>query len=213
VIARLEGTLLREGEYVIVDCRGVGYEVTCSAYTLAALPAHGEPVTLRVYTQMRETAIALFGFADHTERSLFDLLITVKNVGPSTAIAILSGASPRDIAGLIARKDVPGLTRIKGIGKKTAELLVVEVHEKCELLLMSWSADGSVRPVSLSAGAKRSPGSGMRHPALDEVAAALVGMGWRPVEADAAVKDLPIDVADPPPVETLLRQALRSMPR
>src|SRR5881398_3382547 len=114
MIARLEGTLIREGDQVIVDCRGVGYELQCSAYTIAALPAAGEHVALRVYTQMRETAIALYGFAEHTERALFDLLITVKNVGPSTAIAILSGAGPRDIAGLIARQDVAGLTRIKG---------------------------------------------------------------------------------------------------
>lgn len=211
MIARLEGTLLREGDQIIVDCRGVGYEVTCSAYTVAALPAHGERVVLRVYTQMRETAIALFGFAEHTERALFDLLITVKNVGPSTAIAILSGASPRDIAGLVARQDVAGLTRIKGIGKKTAELLVVELHEKCEMLLLSWNAEGQVRPAALPASARKT-GPGMRHPMLDEVAAALVAMGWRPAEADGAVKDL--DCTKPGiTIEQLLVQALRSMPR
>jgi len=213
MIARLEGTLVREGEQVIVDCGGVGYEVTCSAYTMSALPAPGEHVVLRVFTQMRETAIALFGFSDHAERSLFDLLITVKNVGPSTAIAILSGASPRDIAALIARQDVPGLTRIKGIGKKTAELLVVELHEKCELLLLTWTAEGSLRPAATPAGARTS-GPGLRHPMLDEVVAALVGMGWRQLEADAAVKDLGVDVARPGvTVEVLLVQALRSMPR
>ncbi|HEU0031200.1 MAG TPA: Holliday junction branch migration protein RuvA [Kofleriaceae bacterium] len=212
MIARLDGVLLREGEQVIVDCNGVGYEVTCSAYTLAALPAAGEKVTLRVYTQMRETAIALYGFAEHTERSLFDLLITVKNVGPSTAIAILSGAGPRDIAGLIARQDVPGLTKIKGVGKKTAELLVVELHEKCELLLLSWNAQGGVRPVAQVAGARRTTAPGMRHPMLDEVAAALVGMGWRPAEADAACKEL--DLAAPDlTIEALIVQALRKMPR
>jgi len=202
---------VRDGEQVVVDCRGVGYEVTCSAYTLAALPADGEPVTLKVYTQMRETAIQLYGFAEHTERRLFDLLITVKNVGPSTAIAILSGASPRDIAGLIARQDVAGLTRIKGIGKKTAELLVVELHDKCELELMTWSADGTPRAVTLPSGAKKSTSN--RHPLLDEVAAALVGMGWRPIEADAAVRDLGVTGEPPPTIEVLLRQALRSMPR
>ncbi|MGN6105257.1 MAG: Holliday junction branch migration protein RuvA, partial [Kofleriaceae bacterium] len=142
MIARLEGTLLREDQQVIVDCQGVGYEVRCSAYTLAALPPSGERVALRVFTQVRETEIALYGFFEHQERGLFDLLITVKNVGPSTAIAILSGAAPRDIAGLIAREDVPGLVRLKGVGKKTAELLVVELREKCELLLLSWNASG-----------------------------------------------------------------------
>ena len=202
MIGRLEGTLVREGEQVIVDCNGVGYEVTCSAYTLASLPAAGERITLRIFTQVRETEIALYGFYDHTERSLFDLLITVKNVGPSTAIAILSsGAAPRDIAALIARQDVAGLVRIKGIGKKTAELLV-----------LSWNAAGGVRPAaSLYPPVIANRSRPMRHPLLDEVASALAGMGWRPAEADAAVLDLAVE--DGASIETLLRQALRKMPR
>jgi Holliday junction DNA helicase RuvA len=212
VIARLQGTLVRDGEHVIVDCGGVGYEVTCSAFTLAALPAHGEQVMLRVFTQVRETEIALFGFIDEPERALFDLLITVKNVGPSTAIAILSGSSPRDIAALIARQDVAGLTRIKGIGKKTAELLVVELHEKCELLMLTWNAAGDVRPAATPAGAARARASVHgRHPLLGEVISALVTMGWRPVEAEQAVSEL--EVGDGASIETLLRQALRAMPR
>jgi Holliday junction DNA helicase RuvA len=210
VIARLEGVLVRDGEHVIVDCGGVGYEVTCSGFTLAALPASGERVALRVFTQVRETEIALFGFLEPQERALFDLLITVKNVGPSTAITILSGATPRDIATLIARDDVAGLTRIKGIGKKTAELLVVELREKCELALLSWNADDGVRPVATSAGAARVRPVA-RHPLLSEVLGALVSMGWRPAEAEQAVADL--DVGDDTSIETLLRQALRSMPR
>ena len=212
MIARLEGTLVRDGEHVMVDCGGVGYEVTCSAFTLAALPAHGERVALRVFTQVRETEIALFGFLEPQERALFDLLITVKNVGPSTAITILSGSSPRDIATLIAREDVAGLTRIKGIGKKTSELLVVELREKCELLVLTWNAAGGVRPAAVPAGAGRSKaGSHLRHPLLGEVMAALINMGWRPAEAEQAVSDLP--VGDDASIETLLRQALRSMPR
>ena len=211
MIARLDGTLVRDGDQVIVDCGGVGYEVTCSAYTLAALPASGERVSLRVFTQVRETEIALFGFADPAERALFDLLITVKNVGPSTAIAILSGTSPRDIAGLIAREDVAGLVRIKGVGKKTAELLVVELREKTELLLLSWNAAGEVRPVAVPAGAARTARARGKHALIDEVVTALVSMGWRPAEADAAVADL--EVAPDATLEGMLRQALRSMPR
>jgi holliday junction DNA helicase RuvA len=212
VIARLDGTLIRDGEHVIVDCGGVGYEVSCSAFTLAALPASGERVALRVFTQVRETEIALFGFLEEQERALFDMLITVKNVGPSTAITILSGSSPRDIASLIAREDVAGLTRIKGIGKKTAELLVVELREKCELAILSWNADEGVRPVAQPAGAARAkPGTHARHPLLGEVMTALITMGWRPTEAEQAVSDL--EVGDDTSIETLLRQALRSMPR
>ena len=210
MIARLEGTLLRDGDQIIVDCNGVGYEVTCSAYTQGALPAHGERVALKVFTQVRETEIALYGFYDHQERALFDLLITVKNVGPSTAIAILSGAAPRDLAGLIAREDVVGLTKIRGVGKKTAELIVVELHDKCQELVLTWSAEGGVRPAAIPSGAPRRS-TPIRHPMLDEVAGALIGMGWRPAEAEQAVSDLA--VGDDASIETLLRQALRSMPR
>jgi Holliday junction DNA helicase RuvA len=217
VIARLEGTLVErsivgQGPRVVVDVCGVGYDVVCSAHTLAALPADGERVTLRVFTHAQENKIALYGFAGAPERQLFDLLITVKNVGPSTAIAILSGASPRDIADAIAREDVGALTRIKGVGKKTAELLVVELHEKCELLTMTWNADGSVRPLSSPAPAIARVS---RSPLLEDVTLALVGMGWRSHEVERAVADLPAELVAKPDVtiDALVRQALRSMPR
>lgn len=209
MIARLEGTLLRDGDQVMVDCNGVGYEVTCSAYALASLPKHGERVVLRIYTKVSETDIALYGFVDPQERGLFDLLITVKNVGPSTAITILSGSSPRDIAALIAREDVAGLTKIKGIGKKTAELLVVELREKCEQLVLSWTADGNLRAVAMHAGTIKT--AKPRHPMLGEVMSALVGMGWKPGEAEQACSELAIE--EGATIEGLLRQALRSMPR
>jgi Holliday junction DNA helicase RuvA len=208
VIGRLDGVLVdRFGTHVVVDCGGVGYEVVCSGYTMGALPALGERVVLRVFTHASENKVALFGFIDAVERAMFDLLITVKNVGPTTAVGILSGgASPRDIAELIARGDVVGLTRIKGVGKKTAELVVVELREKCEMLLLSWSAEGQPRRV-----ASQQPSRSHRHPMLDEVAGALVGLGWRPAEADKVVAELPLN-ADAT-LESLLRHALRSMPR
>jgi Holliday junction DNA helicase RuvA len=217
VIARLDGVLIeRDPPHVVIDCNGVGYDVVCSAYTHAVLPADGERVTLRVFTHAMENKLALYGFIDAQERALFDQLIKVKNVGPSTAIAILSGSSPRDMANLIAREDVVGLTRIKGVGKKTAEMIVVELHEKCAELLLAWDASGGLRPVAgtgFGASAAR-PGkkrAGTGHPMVDEVMTALVGMGWSPNEAEAAVVELPV----PPEatIEQLLRQALRSMPR
>ena len=209
MIARLEGVLVeRMPPRVIVDCGGVGYDVVCSAYTLAGLPADGERVALRVFTHAQENKIALFGFIDVQERALFDLLITVKNVGPTTAIAILSGATPREIAALIADEDVAGLVRIKGVGKKTAELLVVELHEKCAEQMLAWDASGGLRPVALPA---RAGIRVKRHPLVEDVALALTGMGWKPAEVEQAVTDLPV----PPDatIETLLKQALRSMPR
>jgi Holliday junction DNA helicase RuvA len=199
VIGRLRGTLvMREGTHVVIDCGGVGYEVICSGYTLGALPPLEEEVTLRVFTHAQENKVALYGFLTPAERALFDLLITVKNVGPSTAIGILSGgADPRGIAELVAREDTAGLTRIKGVGKKTAEMIVVELREKCEMLL-----------VSLPAASRKLQ---VRHPMLDEVLAALVGMGWKPVQAEAAISDLAVSPGIT--LETLLRQALRAMPR
>lgn len=206
MISRLEGILVeRAAPHVTVSCGGVGYDVICSSYTIGQLPSDNERVVLRVFTQVSQDRIALFGFFDAAERALFDLLITVKNVGPSTAIAILSASSPREIATLIARQDIGGLTKVKGVGKKTAELMVVELHEKCELLVLSWNAAG--HPVIATAVVKPRT----RHPMLDEVMGALVGMGWRSVEAEAAVGALTIEANAT--VEALLRQALRSMPR
>ncbi|HEY5923951.1 MAG TPA: Holliday junction branch migration protein RuvA [Kofleriaceae bacterium] len=214
MIARLDGVLIeRMPPHVVIDVGGVGYDVVCSGYTLAGLPADGERVTLRVFTHAMENKVALYGFIDRQERALFDLLITVKNVGPSTAIAILSGSTPRDIATLIANEDVPGLVRIKGVGKKTAELLVVELHEKCAEALLAWDAASGasgLRPIVVPAGGARIRATN-RHPMVDEVMTALVGMGWRPQEAEQAVIDLP--VAPEATIEQLLRQALRSMPR
>jgi len=208
MIARLEGVLIeRQPPHIVVDCNGVGYDVICSSYTLAGLPSDGERVTLRVFTHATENKLALFGFIDAQERALFDLLITVKNVGPTTAIAILSGSSPRDIAALIAREDVAGLTRIKGVGKKTAELLVVELHEKCAELVLRWDANTSLHSPSRSLRKGKSTG----HPLVDEVRVALVGMGWSPNEAEAATVDLAITAETT--IEALLRQALRSMSR
>jgi holliday junction DNA helicase RuvA len=194
MIARLRGTLVeKEPGGVVVECAGVGYDVGVSSATFGALPELGDEVTLRVFTHAQENRIALYGFATARERELFDFLITVKNVGPATALAILSGASsPETLARLIASGDVAGLVKIKGVGKKTAELLVVELKDK----LFGW---GEVPPLP------------PRAPLLDDVASALVNMGWRPVEVDKAVARLEI-----PPratVETLLREALRSMPR
>lgn len=206
MIAHLRGILLeRLGGAVVIECAGVGYEVSVSAHTNNALPALGEEVSVRVFTHAHESKIALFGFASAEERALFDLLVTVKKVGPSSAIKILSaGADPQAIAQMIASEQTRALQSIKGVGKKTAEMLVVELREKCEMLLATWGAGGGIHP--------RAPvarGSGvLTDPVLVEVTGALVQLGWRPAEAERAVATL-----EPDPqasLEMRIRDALRA---
>lgn len=209
MIGRLRGTLVEQDDtLIVIDCGGVGYEVTVSAHTLATLPPVGEPVTLRIFTHALESRVALYGFGSGLERDLFDLLITVKKVGPASAVGILSaGVGPEDIAGMIARGEVTQLTRLRGVGKKTAEMLVVELREKCELLLATWHASGQPRPAASGVSLNR----GARPPVLDEVAQALLQLGWRPAAVDKVVAEL--EVPEGATLETLLRAALRSMPR
>ncbi len=206
MIGRLAGTLIEDldGE-VIIDCGGVGYEVTVSTYTSASLPPVGASLTLRIHTQALETRITLYGFGSALERDLFELLITVKKVGPASAMGILSaGLAPEEIAAMIAAGEAGKLTRLRGVGKKTAEMLVVELREKCEFLLATWQAAGRARPVAVAP--KRASLA-----KLDEVALALTQLGWRPAEVERAVAEL--DVGQDDSLETLLRQALRAMPR
>ena len=200
MIARLRGILIDRGaDAVVVECGGVGYEVNVSLPTLAALPEPGTEVTLRIFTHAQESRIALYGFARAEERVLFDKLITVKNVGPATAIEILSGTgSPVELARTIAAGDVAALTRIRGVGKKRADLLVVELREKCETLLATWGAAGDVAAKP-------------RSPIVADVVSALVHMGWRQNEADKVVAKM--DIPAQATVESLLREALRGMAR
>jgi holliday junction DNA helicase RuvA len=212
VIGRLRGTLVeRADDVVTIDCAGVGYVVTVSIHTLAGLPAVGEELTLRIYTQVMETRIALYGFGSPAERELFDLLITVKNVGPSSAMGILSGGPDAvGIAQMIAAQDVGGLIKLRGVGKKTAEMLVVELHEKCALLLASWGAAGKVAAAPAPEARLRVVRSA-RAPILSDVHSALTQLGWRQAEVERVVSGL--EVPEGATLEALLRQALRAMPR
>ena len=210
MIGRLRGVLVdRVADGCIVECAGVGYDVTVSSVTHASLPTEGSEVILRIFTHVQESKIALYGFASAEERQLFDLLITVKNVGPATAIHILSGAPPEGLARTIAAADIPALVRIKGVGKKTAELMIVELKEKCEYLLATWRAAGGgsvATPAPAPTGRKEA-----RLQVLDDVASALVNLGWRTAEVEKIVGRMEVE----PGMEfdTLLREALRAMPR
>ncbi|HTE55400.1 MAG TPA: Holliday junction branch migration protein RuvA [Kofleriaceae bacterium] len=213
MIGHLRGTLLeRRGAAVLIDVNGVGYEVTMSDHSLGQVGLPGSALAVRVFTHMHENHIALYGFTSAEERDLFDLLITVKNVGPASAIKMVTGgATPTDIASLIAAGKTSALQKLRGVGKKTAEMLVVELRDRCQELLQIWGHDGAAPDTGAEpAAVVRAPVSA-RPPLLEDVASALGQLGWRSVEVDKAVAGLaPTPDAT---LEGLLREALRHMPR
>lgn len=131
MIAHLRGKLLaKHPNQAIVETAGVGYDVTISVPTFSDLPAVGSEVALFVHTHVREDALALYGFLRSSEKLLFEKLITVSGIGPKLAITILSGMAADEMVGAIRGNDVARLTRIPGIGKKTAERMVLELRDK-----------------------------------------------------------------------------------
>jgi len=193
VIARLSGTVAEKGaDFAVVDVGGVGYLVHLSAVSLAALPPQGEAATLRTFTNVRQDAIDLFGFATEEEEAVFRALIDVKGVGPRAAQNILSGIQARDLAQAIAQGDVARLTRVPGVGKKTAERLVVELKEKLALLARA------------AGPAKAAPGAG----ALEQLRTALVNLGYKQPQADSAVDALR-EGAEGRKLDELVREALK----
>jgi Holliday junction DNA helicase RuvA len=131
MIALLQGEVaVRRADHVVVSCGGVGYRLAVSAETLRHVPKLGEPVLLHTHLIVRDDALLLYGFATEAERDLFLLLIGVQSVGPKMALAVLSGGSPRDLLGAVAAGDTARLQAAPGIGKRTAERIVVELREK-----------------------------------------------------------------------------------
>jgi holliday junction DNA helicase RuvA len=135
MIAHLRGTLLeKHPNQVVVDTGGVGYEVTIPVSTYSSLPAQGSEVRLHIHTHVREDALSLFGFLSSGDKSLFEKLITVSGIGPKLAITALGGLTAPDLAAAIRGGSVEQLVRIPGVGKKTAERMVLELRDKLELL-------------------------------------------------------------------------------
>jgi holliday junction DNA helicase RuvA len=131
VIALLSGTVaVRRGDHVVVECGGVGYRCAVSAQTLRHVPAVGRAVTLHTHLVVRDDALALHGFASEEERDLFLLLVGVQSVGPKVALAVLSGGPPRELVAALAAGDVGRFQAVPGIGKRTAERIIVELREK-----------------------------------------------------------------------------------
>src|SRR5215472_15779748 len=133
MIARLRGKLVeKHPNQVIVDAGGVGYDVQIPISTFSALPDTGSEVTLQIYTHVREDALALFGFLTGEEKTIFEKLISVSGIGPTLAVKVLSGMSTSDLIPAIRNGAVEHLVRIPGVGKKTAERIVLELKDKLE---------------------------------------------------------------------------------
>jgi Holliday junction DNA helicase RuvA len=145
MIALVAGEVsVRRPDHVVLEtASGVGYRLAVSAETLRQVPAAGESVSLLTHLVVREDALALYGFATEEERDLFLLLIGVQGVGPKMAQAVLSGGSPRELIGSVASGDVKRLTAVPGIGKRTAERIIVELREKVGALEDVPTDDGS----------------------------------------------------------------------
>jgi len=196
MIAFLRGKLLeKHPNQVIVDTSGVGYDVVIPISTFSALPDIGAEVQLRIHTHVREDALSLFGFFTADEKALFEKLISVSGIGPSLAIKVLSGLAASSIIDAIRGGDVAQLVRIPGVGKKTAERMVLELKEKLEGL-----GGGAAPAVS----ARTEP---VLSDIEQDVLSALVNLGCQRSAADAAVRKAK-SAAPSAEFEPLFRKAL-----
>ena len=196
MIGFLKGRLaLKQPPNLLVDVNGVGYELEAPMSTFYGLPAAGEPVALYTHLVVREDAHILFGFGTDAERRLFRGLLKVSGVGPKIALGILSGASVDDFLRIIDAEDVAMLTRIPGIGRKTAERVIIEMRDSAQKLAVPSSGVGA---------AANSPGA---LNAQSEAFGALVALGYKPPEATRLLK-----AADEPGLTTteIIRRALKS---
>ncbi|MBD3299058.1 MAG: Holliday junction branch migration protein RuvA [candidate division Zixibacteria bacterium] len=195
MITFVEGTIVeRQPTRAVIECGGIGYDITIPLSTFDRLPDEGQ--TARVLTRLiiREDAHLLFGFASHEERALFDLLLEVSRVGPKLAVAVLSGLQVNQIRQAIAFQDAAMLATVSGLGKKTAERIVVELKDKIDQRITSTTG----KPVSGAAGGAM----------LDESVAALVALGYSRPEAQQAVSDILKAPDKPRTTEDVVRAVL-----
>jgi holliday junction DNA helicase RuvA len=193
MIARLCGQIIRKSvQEAIMDVAGVGYRVTIPLSTFYRLGPEGSPATLLIHTHVREDALSLFGFLTSDEQSLFERLISVSGVGPKLAVNILSGIDAAELRAALRGSDVARLTRVPGVGKKTAERLILELKDKLPAIETAVEA---VLP-AVSASMK------------EDLLSALANLGYSRPEAERAVDRALRDDAEAP-FEDLLRRTLR----
>jgi len=198
MIGFLEGKLrAKSPEYVILDVHGVGYHVLVPLSTFCDLPELGQPVELNIHTHVREDAIQLYGFRTQAEKEMFLLLTGVNGVGPKLAIGILSGINPDELRQVIVRQDSLRLKNIPGVGKKIADRLILELRDRVQG--KTKEKPGPAQPF-VEAGN-----------AFPDAFSALVNLGYRPAEAEKALKDLRKVLGENPSLEDLLKGALRSL--
>jgi holliday junction DNA helicase RuvA len=192
MIALVSGTVaVRRGDHVVVDTGGVGYRLAVSAETLRKVPAVGCEVVLHTHLVVRDDALALYGFTTEEERTLFLMLLGVQSVGPKVALAVLSGGPPRDLLKALAAGDTARLQAVPGIGKRTAERIVVELREK---------VGGALPAAEITITRAEDPRSVARE--------GLVGLGYSPAEADEL-----LERTDGERPEDLIAGALRTASR
>jgi holliday junction DNA helicase RuvA len=205
MIAHLSGTLLsKQATSVIVDVGGVGYDVAIPLSTFYDLGEIGEPVQLRVYTHVREDALQLFGFKTARERELFLQLISVNGVGPGLAIKLLSGMNADEMIASIRTNNLVRLVAIPGVGRKTAERLVVDLRDKIAAL----SSPALEEEFAAKAAVEGAPTTteAMRNDAMS----ALANLGYQKAAVEKAVKNA-VDEGGELSVEVILRRSLRSL--
>lgn len=195
MIAYLRGTVLEKAlEEAIIDVGGVGYRVAFSTLTLGRLPAEGQPVQVRVRTVVREDAFDLYGFLSRTEEDLFLLLTSVSGVGPRMAMAVLSGMEVGELVVALGKGEVARLTKIHGVGKKTAERLVLELKDKVKLLhLEQTAAQAGQAPAGVGS----------------DLVSALVNLGYKPQQAEKAAQEATSRLGPEAELQPLLREALK----
>jgi len=204
MIGRLSGTLIQKQPPVLmIDVHGVGYEVQAPMSTFYQLPELDQPVVLLIHMVVREDAQLLYGFYSESERLLFKSLIKVNGVGPKLALAILSGISVNEFVQVVKNNDESGLVRLPGIGKKTAQRLIVEMKDR----LGDWQGDGTFEQDKTSTG---SDNLSTEQDIIKEATSALIALGYKPVEASKMISKLDKQGQSS---ESLIKQALKNTVR
>lgn len=204
MIGRLRGQIIeKHPPVVLLDVAGVGYEVEVPLSTFHDLPAAGEAVTLHTHLAVKEDAHSLYGFSSQRERTVFRTLIRISGVGPKLALTLLSGMRVEELLACIDAQDTSALTRVPGVGKKTAERLLVELRDRIDGLgLLS-------RPAAAGTGGTGQPTAAAQD-AVSEAVAALIALGYKPPEASQMVRRLDSDGRSS---EELIRMALQGAAR